>query len=90
MNEFTFIQSKLDEVKYQIQTSATSTPPGNASPKVGATPQSLDDVLSADEQKELEKQVNYLSWSFHSHISFFFIAINRSFGYVLRRFIIDE
>ena len=59
MNEFTFIQSKLDEVKYQIQTSATSTPPGNASPKVGATQQTFDDVLSADEQKELEKKVKF-------------------------------
>ncbi len=57
MNEFTFIQSKLDEVKYQIQTSATSTPIGSASPKVGTNQQSFDEVLSPDEQKELEKKV---------------------------------
>ncbi len=57
MNEFTFIQSKLDEVKYQIQTSATSAPVGSASPKVGASQQSFDEVLSPEEQKELEKKV---------------------------------
>ncbi|UJR35497.1 hypothetical protein I4U23_028251 [Adineta vaga] len=56
LNEFTFIQSKLDEVKYQIQTSATSTPTGTASPKVGTIQQSFDEVLSLDEQKELEKK----------------------------------
>jgi signal recognition particle subunit SRP68 len=56
LNEFTFIQSKLDEVKYQIQTSATSTPIGSASPKVGTNQQSFDEVLSPDEQKELEKK----------------------------------
>jgi len=56
LNEFNFIQSKLDEVKYQIQTSATSTPLGSASPKVGSNQQSIDDVLSPEEQKELEKK----------------------------------
>ena len=88
MNEFTFIQSKLDEVKYQIQTSATSTPPGNASPKVGVNQQSFDDVLSVDEQKELEKQVN--SFICTSSNCSFSLAINRSFGHVFRRFIIDQ
>lgn len=58
MNEFTFIQSKLDEVKYQIQTSATTTPAGSASPKIGAIQQAFDEVLSLDEQKELEKIKN--------------------------------
>ncbi|CAF0864326.1 unnamed protein product [Adineta ricciae] len=58
LNEFTFIQSKLDEVKYQIQTSATSTPTpvGSVSPKVGTIQQSFDEVLSPEEQKELEKK----------------------------------
>ncbi|CAF1132775.1 unnamed protein product [Adineta steineri] len=59
LNEFNVIQSKLDEVKYQIQTSATSatpTPVGSASPKVGALQQSFDEVLSMEEQKELEKK----------------------------------
>jgi len=53
LNEFTFIQSKLDEVKYQIQTSATT---GNLSPKSGTNQQPFDEVLSLDEQKELEKK----------------------------------
>ncbi len=57
MNEFTFIQSKLDEVKYQIQTSAISTSTGNTSPKIGTNQQAFDEVLSPDEQKELEKKV---------------------------------
>ncbi|CAM4873777.1 unnamed protein product [Rotaria socialis] len=56
LNEFIFIQSKLDEVKYEIQTSATSTPLGNASPKVGATQQTADQTISPEEQKELEKK----------------------------------
>ncbi|CAF4237349.1 unnamed protein product, partial [Rotaria magnacalcarata] len=56
LNEFIFIQSKLDEVKYEIQTSATSTSIGNASPKVGAIQQTADQTISLEEQKELEKK----------------------------------
>ncbi len=78
LNEFTFIQSKLDEVKYQIQTSATSA--GNASPKVGTNQQPFDEVLSLDEQKELEKKVKF-SFSILPSYSFY-LAINRSFGYI--------
>jgi len=72
LNEFTFIQSKLDEVKYQIQTSATSTPVGSASPKVGANQQSFDEVLSSDEQKELEKKVNQSNPSHSSNLFLIF------------------
>ncbi|CAF0760475.1 unnamed protein product [Rotaria sp. Silwood1] len=56
LNEFTFIQSKLDEVKYEIQTSATSAPIGSGSPKVGTIQQSFDQPLSIDEQKELDNK----------------------------------
>lgn len=48
LNEFNFIQSKLDEVKYQIQTSATSVLTENIP--------NNEENLSIEEQKELEKQ----------------------------------
>ena len=58
MSEFAFIQSKLDEVKYEIQTSASTAPAGgSASPKVGANQVPADEALTAEEQKELEKKV---------------------------------
>lgn len=85
MNEFTFIQSKLDEVKYQIQTSATSTPTGSASPKVGAVAAPTDENLSAEEQKELEKKVTrlFISLKIILKIFFFsFVAVDQPFGYV--------
>ena len=58
LNEFNFIQSQFDEVKYQIQTSASSTSPENASPRVGATALPQDENLTVEEKKELEKKVS--------------------------------
>lgn len=87
LNEFNFIQSKLDEIKYEIQTSATSIPAGSASPKVGATTQAADQTLSAEEQKELEKKVliSHIDFLFQAQliILLFLLAINRSFRYLL-------